>query len=324
MSQSIRLQLNEAPSKLSLYSRALFAKGLRGAPRLPTTSITLSNIKADAGEVKQYRNICGFKHDNNQLPMTFPHVLAFPLHLELMLLKDFPFALMGMIHIRNDISQHRAINLFESMDVTCSFDSIRKTQKGYEIDIKTAVHIAGELVWESISTNLVRKTRDVLKASITKRSPEKDSNSQELSHKERRDKELPYKEFWSLSSDLGRRYALVSGDSNPIHLFSLSAKLFGFKGHIAHGMWTKARVVAALYPLLHSESCRVVVNFKMPIFLPSHIQLNYQLNDQLNDSLSNKLKHQTDQQADMKTSIQFVVKDEAGEKPHIQGEIYSL
>lgn len=312
MSQSARLQLNEAPSKLSLYSRALFAKGLRGSPKLPTTSITLANAKADTETVKRYRNVCGFKHDNNQLPMTFPHLLAFPLHLELMLRKDFPFPLMGMVHIRNEISQYRAIKVFETMDVSCSFSDFRKTQKGYEVDIKTALHITGELVWESISTNLIRKKTDILKSSIAKSSSTKDNNSKEPQHKE----------FWNLSSDLGRRYALVSGDSNPIHLFSISAKIFGFKGHIAHGMWTKARVVAALYNTLNSDSCKIVVNFKTPIFLPSTIQLNYQSDPQLKVQCSNDSKN--GHRGKLGKSIQFEVKDEAGKKPHIKGYINTL
>lgn len=41
---------------------------------------------------------------------------------------------------------------------------------------------------------------------------------------------------WSLASDLGRRYARVSGDINPIHLHALSARAFGFRRAIAHGM----------------------------------------------------------------------------------------
>lgn len=44
----------------------------------------------------------------------------------------------------------------------------------------------------------------------------------------------------------GRRYAAVSGDRNPIHLHPLTARPFGFRRAIAHGMWTKARCLAAL------------------------------------------------------------------------------
>ena len=289
MSQSIRLQLNETPNTLNLYRRALFAKGLKGALKLPTTSITLANVKADAKKVNLYRDVCGFKQDNNLLPLTFPHLLAFPLHLELMLLKDFPFAVMGMVHIRNEITQHRAINILETMDVSCHFSDIRKTDKGYDVDIKTLIHITGEVVWESISTNLVRKKTDIAPAPKC--------------NKKTTAAELPYKEFWNLSSDLGRRYALISGDSNPIHLFSLSAKLFGFKGHIAHGMWTKARVVAALYNKLNSDACRVVVDFKLPIFLPTTIQLNYGKDGK---------------------RIDFKILDQAGIKPHMKGQIEAL
>ena len=138
MNQSTRLQLNQTPNTLNLYRRALFAKGLKSStPKLPTINITLTNIQADHKKVIQYRDLCGFKHNNNQLPITFPHLLAFPLHLELMLLKDFPFPVMGMVHVRNEITQHRAINLSEVMDVSCYFSEIRKTDKGYDVDITT-------------------------------------------------------------------------------------------------------------------------------------------------------------------------------------------
>ena len=46
--------------------------------------------------------------------------------------------------------------------------------------------------------------------------------------------------------DIGRRYAGVSGDPNPIHMYAVTARLFGFKSAIAHGMWSYARVLAAL------------------------------------------------------------------------------
>jgi len=45
---------------------------------------------------------------------------------------------------------------------------------------------------------------------------------------------------------LGRRYSRVGGDINPIHLFDVTAKLFGFDRAIIHGMWTLARCVAEL------------------------------------------------------------------------------
>jgi acyl dehydratase len=71
--------------------------------------------------------------------------------------------------------------------------------------------------------------------------------------------------------DIGRRYAAVSGDRNPIHLFGAAAKAFGFRTAIAHGMWLKARTLAMLHPRLPAAPYTVDVTFKTPVFLPSTV-----------------------------------------------------
>jgi acyl dehydratase len=70
---------------------------------------------------------------------------------------------------------------------------------------------------------------------------------------------------------MGRRYARVSGDYNPIHLSNITAKLFGFDQAIIHGMWSKARCLAALQDQLPEAGYRVIVNFQKPLFLPSNV-----------------------------------------------------
>jgi hypothetical protein len=118
-----------------------------------------------------------------------------------MLLKDFPFPVMGMVHVRNEITQHRAINLSEVMDVSCYFSEIRKTDKGYDVDITTEIHISGELAWESVSTNLVRKKTDIASPKNTK------PNSLP---------ELPFKEFWFQRSHSSRHVEQSSYCSSAI------------------------------------------------------------------------------------------------------------
>lgn len=76
---------------------------------------------------------------------------------------------------------------------------------------------------------------------------------------------------WNLAGDLGRRYGSVSGDLNPIHIHSLTARLFGFPSAIAHGMWTKARSLAALEPQL-PDAFAVEVAFRKPILLPASVE----------------------------------------------------
>lgn len=284
---SYSIELKKTPSTLSLYSRALFAKGHGGKNvKLPKIDATLNGISIDKEKVKEYALICGFPQNSSILPMTYPHMLAFPLHMEIMLHKAFPLALLGLVHIRNKITQYRSIKIDETLDVYCCLSNSEKTDKGLEFDIKTQVYCHSNLVWESISTNLARM------------SSKKQSSKTKEQHSEL--PKMATSESWMLTTDLGRRYAAISGDSNPIHLHPLSAKLFGFKGHIAHGMWTKARAIAALMPKTHSDHISVEVAFKLPIFLPANIALHYSID---------------------KDEIAFDVRDDKEQKPHMTGQI---
>ncbi len=62
----------------------------------------------------------------------------------------------------------------------------------------------------------------------------------------------------------------MSGDRNPIHLHPLAAKAFGFSRAIAHGMWSKARCLAAFAERL-PEAYAVDVAFRKPLLLPSTV-----------------------------------------------------
>ena len=75
---------------------------------------------------------------------------------------------------------------------------------------------------------------------------------------------------WKLPADLGRRYAGVSGDRNPIHLYPLTAKALGFPRQIAHGMWSHGPLRGALENRL-PDAVRVDVAFKKPILLPGTV-----------------------------------------------------
>src|SRR5207253_10898170 len=81
---------------------------------------------------------------------------------------------------------------------------------------------------------------------------------------------LPPTAIWRVPASTGRRYAAVSGDVNPIHLNPLAARLFGFRRAIAHGMWLKARCVAALEGRL-PDALTAIVEFKSPLLLPSTV-----------------------------------------------------
>jgi hypothetical protein len=104
---------------------------------------------------------------------------------------------------------------------------------------------------------------------------------------------------WRLGGDLGRRYGAVSGDRNPIHMHALTAKPLGFPTAIAHGMWTKARCLAALEGRL-PDAFAADVRFRKPIGLPGKVEL---LSDAGNEE------------------IHFAVRDAKRHTPHLDGRI---
>ena len=288
MSHATRLQFEQVPSTLSQAFRGLFSRTTNNRnPQLPSIDAVIYGLKPEKSNVKAYADICGFGETKGKLPLTYPHILAFKLHMELMLHHSFPLAVMGMVHVSNTITQHRAIGVDEVLDIRAFFTEGVRTDKGLEVYIRSEVRVGMDLVWEDSSTYLA-----IL--------PSK-GGSKKKGAKER--PALPVhasKESWILPSNLGMRYGKISGDPNPIHMNPYTAKLFGFKRHIAHGMWTKARVAAALYRKLGSESCSLTIDFKLPIFLPGQVELQFTPEGD---------------------AIDFDVRDMKGEKLHLKGQI---
>ncbi len=231
--------------------------------------------------VTAYAAVCGFP-DKDTVPLTYPHVLGFPLHLRVMTDPRFPFAAMGAVHVSNTITAHRAIAIGETVEVTVRPENLRPHAKGRTVDFVTEVTSAGELVWEGRSTYLRRG----------KGSPDAVSGTV-FGDVE------PSGVVWSLPGDLGRRYAAVSGDRNPIHLYPVTAKALGFKRQIAHGMWTKARCVAALENRL-PDAVTVAVAFKKPVFLPGKVAFGSEPTD---------------------TGYAFALTDPRSGAPHLQGRL---
>jgi acyl dehydratase len=217
--------------------------------------LVLNDAAVDRQRLAAYSRVCGFGLSET-LPATYPHMLAFPLHLALMTDPRFPFPAIGLVHIYNRIVQHRPIAASETLSLRVWADPIEPHPRGRQVSIRTEARVGQELVWEEVSTNLRRGSGSDESAPAPSVASAED---------------LPAAATWSLKGDLGRRYASVSGDYNPIHVHPLSAKLFGFPSAIAHGMWTKARCLAALGPTLPA-ALSVEVAFKRPIVLPARVQ----------------------------------------------------
>jgi acyl dehydratase len=233
---------------------------------LPDLALTRHDVPIDAQQVATYAEVCGFPVKDT-VPLTYPHLLAFPLQMAIMTDSAFPFAAIGTVHLENSITQHRPLTAAERLQVTVHAANLRPHPKGRVFDFVTTVHSGGETVWEETSTYLRRGRSD---GSHEARSPEAGTGSP----KEATDTSFPDAPAgpitWRLPANLGRRYAAVSGDHNPIHLYPLTAKALGFPRQIAHGMWSLARCVAALENRL-PDHVRVDVAFRKPILLPGSV-----------------------------------------------------
>jgi acyl dehydratase len=215
--------------------------------------LVLPNAEVDRSRLAAYDRVCGFGL-RDTVPTTYPHMLAFPLHLKLMTDPGFPFPAIGLVHIFNRITQHRPLRAGERFSLRVWAEPIQPHPRGRQVSLRTEARVGEELVWHEVSTNLHRGGGDGAASG-----PDVPSSEG-----------LPAVATWKLPGDLGRRYAAVSGDYNPIHVHPLTARLFGFPSAIAHGMWTKARCLAALAPRL-PDAFTVEVAFKRPIVLPARV-----------------------------------------------------
>ncbi len=259
--------LDSSPSILPLYARAALPM-IPGASLLPFVpggggeipdglDLELAGVAAEPEDVAAYAKVCGFAL-RDTLPPTYPHMLAFPLHMAVMSDGSFPFGAVGLVHVENSIVQKRPIGIHEEMTIRVRPTKLQPHPKGKTFSLETEVLVDGKAVWESVSTML---RRGGSKGDAPKQEKGFDSLPADA----------PASAEWKLPGDLGRRYAGVSGDRNPIHMHSLTAKPLGFPGAIAHGMWTKARALAQLEGRL-PQSFEAEVRFRKPVLLPARVE----------------------------------------------------
>ncbi|CAJ0810438.1 hypothetical protein LMG19087_00779 [Ralstonia wenshanensis] len=250
--------VTEPPSAGALAWRALLSqrKGKRGGP-LPRHTLVRQEVPLDAEHIAQYAAVCGFASAHG-VPMTYPHLLGFPLQLMLMTESAFPYPVIGLVHLCNTIRQHERLRAGERVRVEVRPRRLFHHARGQAFAIETAIIRGSAVVWESLSTYLRVGVSSPQGAPLIAL-----PNAQDLSpvcH-------------WDVPADTGRRYAGVSGDWNPIHVSNIGAKLFGFAHPIAHGMWTKARALATLLPAAPLTQGEVVAEFKTPLSLPGEATL---------------------------------------------------
>jgi acyl dehydratase len=247
--------LDTPPVLPPLYWRTALKRKITGTA-LPEHGLRC-RVSVDPRHVAAYRKVCGFA-DSPILPATYPHILAFGVQMQLLTDKRFPFPLLGLIHLSNRIRIHRPLGGVSDLVISVHAQNLKPHAKGATFDVITRVEDALGPLWEAESRMLCRGVK--LDGETTDEPPAAPPPLSELTR-------------WPAPADIGRRYARVSGDYNPIHLSALTAKLFGFPQAIAHGLWNKAHTLAALDDHLPAANIEIYVEFKKPVRLPSEVTL---------------------------------------------------
>lgn len=263
--QDLDVQLLEAPPAIAGQFARAVATGMRrpGATgTLPQRRLMLTGVEQDVARLADYCEVTGSVL-SDRLPVTWLHVLTFPLQVALMAGRDFPFPMLGMVHVANAMTQHRPVLVTESLTLSSWAENLAPHRRGHTVDLVGEATVGDEVVWQGRSTYLVRG-----------KGGSGGEGSEQAVPEQAQPQRIPTQiAQWRLPADLGRRYAAVAGDANPIHLSALSAKALGFPRAIAHGMWTHARMLAAVQPRL-PEAFTVAVDFRKPILLPSTVLLS--------------------------------------------------
>ena len=261
---------------------------LRAGASTPRIEATLAPIRPDPAHLARYASICeGPRTD--VVPIAYPHMLACGMHLAMLSSVAFPVRVLGLVHVQNRIVRERLQQSGEPMALRSWIEGHRDTDRGQEFDLETEGRVADCVLWRETCTVLARRRGRPSRQEIDRaRDAALAGNGEAAST------------GFAAPADLGRRYASVSGDYNPIHLADFTARPFGFRKAIAHGMWSLARCAAELGEAGMAGPTTLDVIFRMPVYLPAWVIL-----ESRGDG----------------SGATFALKDSAGSKPYLTGEL---
>lgn len=281
------IEVNKLPSALWVNVNVFKASMGRhkGAEGWGDIMYVRPRVVVDAKKVGRYAKVCGFSKGQG-VPMLLPHIEAFPLAMMMFGSGLFPFRAMGLVHLANRARQYKRINVGDELRIEMQTGELYSHKKGQVLTLHARALRQGDLVWDSTWTLLSTVVRNPKGPEYTGLGADESPMSHQAD--------------FMAANNIGRRYASVSGDVNPIHMTNITAKLMGFKKAIAHGMWTKARALSMLLPKDPVDQAEVSVEFKAPLFLPARIAL--WANRQQNGAL-------------------FEVRNAKGDKAHLRGQV---
>ncbi len=248
--------IDRLPLPYSFYGKAVLQqRRYQEGQTLPQVRLSWPQFRFDLETIKAYAKICQWPFDGQTVPFFFPHSFFGPLHLQMLTDANFPLKILGGVHLRNHILQHRPLKIATPYAAKLYLLQWRRRPQGIEVDFKTDIREGEELVWESVTSFLFRRKCKEL-------DPESPLSPilQNLS-------EPNAVGSFPVPPLTGKQFGWITKDINPIHMSRFAAKLFGFRRDICHGMWALARSVPYLPALDWQQPVRNDVSFKGPLFI---------------------------------------------------------
>ena len=98
-------------------------------PLLPELEYVVDQLQIDAKHLRRYQNLTGFA-TTQQVPALYMAMLSQSLQMHMMTQEAFPFAILGLVHIRNQVKQLRKIGVNEQLSLSCKFGDLKPHDKG--------------------------------------------------------------------------------------------------------------------------------------------------------------------------------------------------
>jgi hypothetical protein len=265
---------------LALYAKALTHKPRNTKTALPVlpTSSRYKCMQINAKHCASYNRLSQW--NDNFAAIIHPNyiqTLSLPMQLSMMVDSSFPFKPMGLVHIGNKIDVTRLPEQSARLGLVTTFGDVYWHKKGWLFEVITNAIILDDRRHAGFASNTTNST-DLAELVKDESTVAVKGSSVYLSRCRHNNEQSTFKQQASLTSkespswlqvdvhqfddiieenpsiiidlpfsgDVGRKYAKVSGDCNPIHLYAATAKLLGFKTAIAHGMYSKALVFSKL------------------------------------------------------------------------------
>jgi len=264
------IDFESIPGLPLLYLKAGIKRNTKQLNSLPELSLKVSGFKINRNQLSNY--LSTFEYEStNILPAPFLYLATQAIQLYMLNLPGFPLSPAGLVHLGVRFEQTKELLSEWQGDVVMSIINQRRSRKGLVLDIESRFeNNTGTLCLTITSTYLARAVKVRNDDSI----PKLVHFDEALLNDGR-----AFESSFSVGRHAGKRYARLSGDYNPIHLYGWSAKLFGFKLPIIHGLYMVSKAYSELYKQQKTLPLEGTFQFKSPLYLPGKADLRLKENN---------------------------------------------